>query len=186
MKKTQTITRVVIVHGWADDPTKGWIAWLAHELRADGVEVITPAMPEPKKPNINAWIDTLANVVGSVDQQTALVGHSLGTYVLLRYLDAYPADDQLGKLVLVAGFAGNERLEQGRRALPEVDFARIKTKVTQIYSVYSDNDDIIPAKWSKALGEGLGAQNVLDAGKGHFAGLHGCDTLPTVLHLIQA
>ena len=186
MKEMQNITRVVIVHGWADDPTKGWMRWLTDQLLVLGMEVIAPAMPDPKQPNVDAWLDALSVAVGTVDQHTALVGHSLGTYVLLRYLSAYSKDGRLGKLVLVAGFAGNERTEQGKRALPDVDLGKVKASVDQIYSVYSDNDEIIPAAWSKELGESLDAENVLDSGKGHFAGLHGCDTLPSVLKLIRA
>lgn len=185
MKEMQNITRVVIVHGWADDPTKGWMGWLTDQLRALGVEVVAPAMPDPKQPNVDAWLETLSVAVGTVDQHTALVGHSLGTYVLLRYLSSYSMDDRLGKLVLVAGFAGNERTEQGKRALPDVDLGKVKASVDQIYSVYSDNDEIIPHEWSEALGNDLGAENIVDFGKGHFAGLHGCDTLPSVLGLIE-
>ena len=184
MITSNTILRVVIIHGWADDPSKGWMGWLAHSLRDRGVEVVAPRMPDPKQPNVEAWLKEVSSVVGVIDEQTALVGHSLGTYVLLRYLDGYARDDKLGKLILVAGFGGHERAEQGKHALPEVDFNRIRGRVNQIFNVYSDNDEIIPPAWSEALGRSLDAQNIIDPGKGHFAGLHGCDTLPIVAELI--
>ncbi len=186
MLERANIQRVIIVHGWADDPTQGWMGWLTRELRAQGIEVVAPAMPEPKKPNIEDWLAELERVAGRLDAQTALVGHSLGAYVVLRYMSKYVLGESLGKLILVAGFAGHERAEQGKRALPEVDFGAIKAKVGRIYSVYSDNDEIIPPAWSRELGTLLGAENVVDPGKGHFAGLHGCDTLPSVFDLIVA
>lgn len=182
--ETKKLLRVIIVHGWADDPTRGWIAWLTRELCNRGIETIAPRMPDPKQPNIDAWIAEIARVVGAIDEHTVLVGHSLGSYVLLRYLDDYPDSGKIGKLILVAGFAGHERANQGKTPLPEVDFGRIKSRVASIYNVYSDNDEIIPHEWSEALGNSLSAENIVDSGKGHFAGLHGCDTLPSVLRLI--
>ena len=180
------IQRVIIVHGWADDPTKGWISWLVRELEARGVEASAPQMPTPKEPKVNEWVAYLNTLVGQIDHQTVLVGHSLGVYVLLRYLDQYRPThgEKLGKLVLVAGFAGHERATQGKRALPEVGFKHIASKVEQIYSIYSDNDASISPDWSKQLGTDLGGTNILDPGKGHFAGYHGCETLDSVLGLI--
>lgn len=182
--ETNKRLRVIIVHGWADDPSKGWIAWLTRELCNRGIEAIAPRMPEPKQPNIGAWIAEVTRVVGTIDEHTVLIGHSLGSYVLLRYLDGYPDLGKIGKLILVAGFAGHERANRGKTPLPEVDYGRIKSRVARIYNVYSDNDEVIPREWSEALGDDLGAENIVDPGKGHFAGLHGCDTLPIVLELI--
>lgn len=186
MNKVEDIheKRVIIVHGWADDPSKGWISWLVRELTTQGIHAVAPPMPNPKKPNIEAWVEEVAKVVGGLDENTILVGHSLGVYVLLRYLDACTGSGKLAKLILVAGFAGHERQEQGKRALPEVDFAKIRQRAERIYSIYSDNDEVLPPEWSERLGRELGATNILDPGKGHFAGLHGCEELPSVLDII--
>jgi len=178
------IRRVIIVHGWADDPRQGWIAWLCTKLRAEGIDAVAPTMPDPQKPHIEAWLDTLRETIGEIDEGTALVGHSLGVYVLLRYLNSCRQGEKLGKLILVAGFAGHERTAQGKRALPEVEFDHIKKFVSSIYCVYSDDDKVVPPEWSEQLGIALGAQNVVDGGKGHFAGLRGCDTLESVYELI--
>ncbi len=180
------IRRVIIVHGWADDPCQGWIAWLVRELELRGIEALAPTMPEPKNPNIDTWVEEIERVVGGLDESTVLVGHSLGAYVVLRYLDRYEAGDQLGKLILVAGFAGHERQTEGKRALPEVNFGKIRKLTKRIYSIYSDNDEVLPPEWSQQLGHDLGATNILDPGKGHFAGLHGCNELPSVLDIIVA
>lgn len=180
----KNVRRVIIVHGWADDPSKGWISWLVRELTAQGIHTIAPPMPNPKKPNIEAWVEEVVKVVGGLDENTILVGHSLGVYVLLRYLDVCTGSGKLAKLILVAGFAGHERQEQGKRALPEVDFAKIRQRAERIYSIYSDNDEVLPSEWSLQLGKVLGATNILDPGKGHFAGLHGCEELPSVRDII--
>jgi predicted alpha/beta hydrolase family esterase len=186
MNKVEDIheKRVIIVHGWADDPSKGWISWLVRELTAQGIHTIAPPMPNPKKPNIEAWVEEVDKVVGGLDESAILVGHSLGVYVLLRYLDGYTGNGKLAKLILVAGFAGHERQGQGKRALPEVDFAKIRQRAERIYSVYSDNDEVLPPEWSEQLGKVLGATNILEPGKGHFAGLHGCEELPSVRDII--
>ncbi len=176
--------RVIIVHGWADDPRQGWIAWLCEKLRKEGIDVVAPVMPNPEKPHIEAWLDKLSVEIGEFDENTVLVGHSLGVYVLLRYLDSLPTSKKFGKLILVAGFAGHERATQGKRALPEVNFDHIRGLVERIYCVYSDDDRVVPPEWSEQLGIALGAQNIIDKGKNHFAGLRGCDTLESVYELI--
>ncbi len=180
----KNVGRVIIVHGWADDPSRGWISWLVRRLNAQGIVAIAPPMPDPKRPNIDEWVEEVARVVGEFDENTVLVGHSLGVYILLRYLDKYEGGGRLGKLILVAGFAGHERQSEGKRVLPEVDFAKIRQRAERIYSIYSDNDEVLPPEWSEQLGRELGATNILDPGKGHFAGLHGCEELPSVRDII--
>lgn len=180
------IRRVIIVHGWADDPRQGWISWLVQQLRGQGIEALAPAMPEPRTPNIDIWLKELDRIVGELDEHTVLVGHSLGVYVLLRYLSGYTKQAKIAKLILVSGFAGHERVAKGKRALPEVDFDLIKQRAELIYSIFSDDDELVPPEWSEQLGKDLGATNILEKGKGHFAGLHGCEQLPVVLEAVTS
>src|SRR5687767_7920472 len=101
--------RVIIVHGWADDPSQGWIAWLVKQLQEHGVEAVAPAFPDPEKPSTTEWVKVLAEKIGQPDEQTVLVGHSLGVYVVMRYLSE--PGPPLAGAVLVAGGMPTHRPE---------------------------------------------------------------------------
>lgn len=69
--------RLFIIHGWEGYPEEGWFPWLKQELEKEGFSVTVPAMPNPKKPNIESWISHLIKVVSKPDENTYFVGHSI-------------------------------------------------------------------------------------------------------------
>lgn len=178
------ISRVVIIHGWGDDPTRGWIKWLADELKKNGIEVLAPAMPHPRRPDFEQWIGVIHETVGQIDEQTALVGHSLGCFMLLRFLERYRGFERLGKLILIAGFALPADPAHHKRFLPAPNYKDIRARTDQIISIYSNNDRVVAPSRTRQLNEKLGGVLVLDRDKGHFSGLRGVSELPIVLQII--
>ncbi|MBI2632874.1 MAG: alpha/beta hydrolase, partial [Parcubacteria group bacterium] len=61
------MTRVFIIHGWADTPNNGWFPWLRKELERKGYVVIAPQMPEANVPRIEKWIPYLQKIVGAIN-----------------------------------------------------------------------------------------------------------------------
>ena len=95
--------RAFIIHGWDGYPQEGWFPWLKAELEQRGFTVEVPSMPHPSKPTIEDWVNHLARLVGEPDEQTYLIGHSMGCQTILRYL-ASLNNQKIGGAVLVAGF----------------------------------------------------------------------------------
>jgi predicted alpha/beta hydrolase family esterase len=93
--------RVVIVHGWDGSPNEPMHIWLASTLKDKGYEVIVPAMPAPETPVIENWIAKLKEVA-PVDENTVLVGHSVGCQAVLRYTETFPEGTKVRGIVLVA------------------------------------------------------------------------------------
>ncbi len=178
------INRVVIIHGWADKPNHGWMGWLAEELTAKGVEVVAPTMPNPKIPNLKDWEKTAAKAVGTLDQHTALVGHSLGTFTLLRVLEHYNGSEQAAKLILVAGFLTNGGRSLRNYFLPQPDLEQVKKHVQNIYHIYSDNDLMVKPYRSHELAKRLGGESFELKGQGHFLAQKNPD-FPLVLDIVQ-
>lgn len=176
--------RVIIIHGWGDDPTQGWIDWLAGQLESRGIEAIAPAMPNSRRPDFEDWLRVVSGVVGEFDEQTVLIGHSLGCFILLRFLERYHGAGRLGKLILIAGFIVPADPKHQARFEPTPDFAHIRSHIQQIFCIYSNDDHVVLPSRSKALHDKLGGQLVLDAGKRHFAGLRGISELPSVLNIV--
>ena len=94
--------RVVIIHGYMSHPQSNWFPWLKAELEKQNIEVVVPNMPDPAWPTMETWVQTVRNIVGTLDNQTILVGHSLGGTTLLRYLEIIEKPQRAAGTVLVA------------------------------------------------------------------------------------
>src|SRR3989338_7383135 len=96
--------RVFIIHGWEGSPEANWFPWLKKELESIGVKAEALEMPNTNHPVMSEWIGHLKNVVSEPDENTYLVGHSLGVIAILRYLESLDGEKKIGGVILVAGF----------------------------------------------------------------------------------
>src|SRR3989344_3930633 len=103
--------RVFIIHGWGGFPEEGWFPWLKKELEARGFAVQVPAMPDTNEPKIETWVPHLAKLVGEPDEQTFLIGHSIGCQTVLRYLQTLKPGQAVGGALFVCGFLLLRKLE---------------------------------------------------------------------------
>lgn len=162
--------RVVLIHGWQDQPNRGWMAWLGEECVDLGYEFVAPLMPTPKIPVIADWVRVANAAIKTLDDSTILIGHSLGTNILLRYLAEYRGkpEDKAKALILVSGFLqpGRKEAEALFNPLPNVEQA--KQRVESVYSIYSDNDKTVLPSKSIELANLLGGSQLCLPGYGHF------------------
>lgn len=173
--------RVILVHGWADDPRQGWLAWLAKELQARGIETTAPHFtdPDPDKPHLARWIKQLDEAAGKVDTNMVLVGHSLGCYLVLEYLSRHEVS--VAGIVLVAGGLPNWRPE----LLDTLDLELVKQRAKHRICIYSDNDHVVEPARTQEMAKAIHAEEIVDPGKRHFAGLRGVTELPSVLEVLD-
>lgn len=188
--------RIFIVHGWDGYPEKGWFPWLKKELEARGFEVTVPQLPDAGSPRIFNWVPKLAEVVGTPDDQTYFVGHSMGCQTIARYLESLPEGIKVGGAVFVAGFF--KRLT-GLEEDPDVqetdkhwlgtplDLAKVRSRLPKCVAIFSDDDPWVPLDNQDDFQDKLGAEIVIEHAKGHFSG--GRDKtleLPIVLEKVLA
>ena len=174
---------IVLVHGWLSSPDQHWFPWLRRELEGRGFNVIAPAMPNPARPEKRAWVEMLKGVLAKLDpQQTILVGHSLGVPTILYCLQDHDGPPYL-KVVLTSGFA---------RTIPMLDrvvdnydmrlnLARIIPKAESWTCIHADNDPLVPFKEGQWLAKKLGADFILEKGRGHLTQYRGVVKLPSAL-----
>ena len=185
--------RAFIIHGWDGYPEEGWLPWLKRELEARGFEVTIPAMPESAAPKIGTWIPHLAKLIGEPDEQTYLIGHSIGCQAILRYLETIAKDTKIGGAVLVAGWADltpagmatPQEQEIGRpwiETLIQWDIIRQRSRF--FVAIFSDNDYFVPLDNSTLFKEKLGAETIVEHDKGHFSGSDGVTELPSALEAL--
>lgn len=138
------MTRTVLVIHGAGEPRRrsGQVYWeplLRHSL-GPGYVVRAPRMPEPEAPHYQPWANRIAELIAE-DANPAVVGHSFGASVLLKYLAETAARPALAGVFLVATpFWGPN--------LPEFalqpDFATQLRDLSPLYFYQSRDDDEVP------------------------------------------
>lgn len=184
--------RVFIIHGWAGKPNEHWLPWLANELEQKGFEVNLPEMPETDNPKMDLWIPYLKEQVGTADQDTYFVGHSIGCLAILRYLEKY--NEKIGGAVLVApwvilnpiSFATSEDKKIADEWTDNpFDWRKLKELCPHFVVLFSEDDPDVPFDKNKPIFEnGLGAKIVVEKDKGHFTSSEGVVKLPNALNAI--
>lgn len=182
--------RIFVIHGWEGHPDEGWFPWLKRELEAREFTVVVPQLPDPDHPRIGRWIPAIANVVGTPDEQTYFIGHSMGCQAIARYLESLPEGASVGGAVFVAGFfkrltgLGNEPdfLETEHHWLDAApDFQKIKARLAHSVAIFSDNDPYVPLDNQDDFRDKLGSQIIIEHNVGHFSGDGGVTELPIAL-----
>jgi len=181
------MTRVFIIHGWCGYPEEGWQAWLRNELQGSGFDVQNPAMPNTERPTIDEWVPFLRQVVGNTDEDTYLVGHSVGCQTILRFIESLPKGAKVGGAVLVAPWINllggayeddeDKKIAKAWLETP-LDWRKIKTHTQKFTCIFSDNDPAVPLDDSKIFENELGAKIIVESGKSHFSGDDGVNELP--------
>lgn len=78
----------IILHGFGSTSKRGFKPWLQKELEKQGHTVWNPDLPNTDKPKVNEQAQfVLDNAPFPIDQNTIIVGHSLGGPVTYRVLE---------------------------------------------------------------------------------------------------
>lgn len=183
--------RAVIVHCWSGTPDYCWYPWVKQQLEAKGFEVIVPAMPDTDEPELAKWLPHLIKTVGTPDEDTFLIGHSIGCATIMRYLEQLPEGQKVGGVVLVAGFTHNLGMDQlANFYQTPLDFEKIRSSTAKGFvNIHSNNDQYVPVDQSPMLKEKLGGEAIMLHAKGHFSGPvdkeESCIELPEVVVAIE-
>jgi len=83
------MTNIFIFHGTEGYPEENWFPWLKQKLEKLNHKVYIPHFPSPpKKPaKISKWFDVLKDYEEFINEDTILIGHSLGGIFTLRLLE---------------------------------------------------------------------------------------------------
>ena len=141
----------VILHGYTGRNDKNFIPWLKHELEQRGAKVQAPQLPNTDNPTEVEQVQYVLDNV-AFDENTVLVGHSLGGLVAMRVLEKLP--HKIHHLMLVAPsvlpqfYQGNDDIdtETGERKRfidhfsYDFDFDKISSQAVH-KTILQDNND---------------------------------------------
>jgi serine hydrolase len=134
---------LLVIHGAGEPRRHGgkvyWEPLLASHLGPDYV-VKAPRMPRPDNPQYATWARRIAKLIADTTNP-ALVGHSFGASVLLKYLAEATSRPVIAGLFLIATpFWGRDFAEF---ALPP-DFGARLADMSPVYLYHSRDDPEVP------------------------------------------
>lgn len=181
--------RVIFIHGWGGYPNEGWRPWLQEELEMKGYKVLNPFMPNTDNPEVNKWISTLSEVVDRPDENTILVGHSLGAITILRYLESLKDSEKIGGAVFIAGFANDLTFNGYKGELTQfvknpLDWEKIRKHCKFFSVIQSKDDQWVSVDQFENLKLHLKGKFILTDGMKHFSGDDGITKAPLILQEI--
>lgn len=163
--------RAIIVHCWDGHPEYCWYPATKDELEVAGFSVKVPTMPDTAQPEISKWLPKLNEAIGAPDENTYLIGHSIGCATIMRYLESLPPNYKLGGVIFVAGFTHDLGFKEIKNFfVTPLDFEIIKSRAKHFVAIASDDDPFVPVDQAEALKEKLGAEVVMMHNAKHFSG----------------
>jgi predicted alpha/beta hydrolase family esterase len=177
--------RIIVAHGFNASPQRNWFPWIVEQFRPGVVTI--PQLPDPTAAQVSPWVTTLTRAIGRVDDDTILIGHSLGCVTALRALESLDRPWTLGGLILVSGFTepvpGVAKLDPF--TAEPIDAQLIRDRARRRYALASDNDvEIVPAM-TKRLAAEIDAELITVPGAAHFSDKTGVTAVPELLPLIR-
>ena len=178
--------KVIILHGWGGTPRGNWAGWLSDELSKGDFEVISPELPNADNPKQNGWITKIKESVDTFDEETILIGHSLGAIAILRLLETFGDHEKIKVAVLVCGFTNDLGIDEIKDFFKsDFDWEKIKSKAEKFVIMNSDNDPYMKIEEGKILHEKLGGELIIEHNAGHINEEAGFKKYPKLLDLIR-
>ena len=163
--------KVFIIHGAYGHPRENWFPWLRKELEKKGVKVYVPRFPTPEGQTLENWLKVFKGYMDTLDENTIMVGHSLGPAFILNVLER--SEKRIKGSFLVApfvGLLGNPEFDVINKTFvdKQFDWKKIRNKCRKFYVYCSDNDPYVPLEKSKFIVDKLNAKLRIISGAGHF------------------
>ena len=161
----------MIIHGSYGHPKENWFPWLKEEQEKIDCRVFVPKFPTPKNQSLENWLKVFENYEKYLNEDTILVGHSLGPAFILTILEKL--DRKIKAAFFVSGFISllnNKEFDELNKTFVERKFnwEKIKQNCTKFIIYHSDNDPYVPLEKAKELAESLDTEAVIIKGAGHF------------------
>ncbi len=162
--------RIILVHGFNASPEMNFHPWLARELRAKGHEVVVPTLPlkSGEELDLPAVIEEMKRQVGFLTVDDILVGHSLGAFIILQYMEAVEMTESPRAVVMVGAPYKVAKPELRRLFLVDLDADVAIWKAKEFYVIHSKDDTLVPVDHGRKLAAFLKAKFIETESDGHF------------------
>ena len=141
-----TKSHILFVHGGGDGAHEAdeKLAASLRDALGGGYDVRSPKMPNEGSPEVEAWKDRISEELAAMDGEVVLVGHSVGAFVLLKYLSEEAVEGPFAGLFLVATpYVGTGGWEIEEDAIRE-DFASKFPDGLPMFFYHGRDDEVAP------------------------------------------
>ena len=166
------MTNIFIFHGTGGYPQENWFPWLKLELEKLGCKVIIPQFPTARNQTIENWLKIFKKYERFYNEDTILIGHSLGGAFLLRVLEEHNIKIKVAFIVAApVGVLPIKNYEADKLFLGRdfiFDWGKIKNHCREFFIFHSDNDPYVSIGNGEKLSKELNTKLILIPNAGHF------------------
>lgn len=180
---------VFLIHGYNGIP-KIYV-WLESELKKMGYNVIIPEFGPREGVVYEEWKKTLDDYKEYIHAESIVVAHSIGNEFIIKYFNENNLSERL--YISLAGFSKYfewEDKEDLNRACKEFlvsksELEDFKRRCSKKYSIYSNNDHIVPFEILQEYPKSIDAIPILIENIGHMGKKSGLEEIPKVIEIIK-
>jgi leucyl-tRNA synthetase len=160
----------VLLHGYDGSPESIYFPWLKKQLEQRGLKVFAPALPNSENPTEQEQVDLVLKNC-KFDENTILLGHSLGSVVALKVLEKLQT--KIAGLVLTGGFT-DPNFKDHKRPFEnsfgwKFNFEKIKQNTGFVRILHDSTDTSISIEQANILASALGITlKIVKAQSPHF------------------
>ncbi|MFO0743653.1 MAG: class I tRNA ligase family protein [Candidatus Paceibacterota bacterium] len=161
----------VILHAFDNTPESSFYPWLKDELEKRGHLVVIPELPDSNDPKVYDQVEFILKNI-KFDNNTVIIGHSLGGVVALKVLEKL--SNPIKKTILVGSYLENNFIDEN---FPEYtfdwnfDFNKIKSNSKEFILLRDIEDNLVPQENTLKLSKSLNGKLIdVVASDPHFFG----------------
>ena len=179
---------VLLIHGFNGIPKI--FEFFKAELEKKGYNVILPKFPIKEEITVEGYFKVFDTYKEYFNEELIVIAHSIGNPMFIKYISKYSY--KIGKYISLAGFAeafyseGKDVLNEKLKltVLDNKEKEDAKKLINERYSIYSDNDHIVPFNILDSYSADIDSKPILIKGIGHMGQKSGLESLPQVIDLI--
>jgi len=165
------MTNVIIVHSTYNNPEGNWFPWLKTELEKLNCQVFVPRFPTPENQSLENWLKVFEDYKQYLNEDTIVVGHSLGPAFLLSVLETL--DHPIKSAFFVSsfiGFIGNSEYNVLSKTftLKEFNWQKIKQNCKHFLLISSQNDPYVELSHGQEIAISLNSPIIVLPSAGHI------------------
>jgi len=130
--------------------------------------LLAPKLPLENEPDALVCIEALVKEVGRLDEDTIVLGHSLGGVLALRYLEAAEAISTPRAVILVGAPWQTKSEKTKGLFLTEFDYDVVMWKAKEFVVIHDKEDKLVPFDHAEKYQRMLNAELVATTGQDHF------------------
>lgn len=180
---------VLLVHGFNGIPQI--FQYFKEELEKIDYNVIMPEFPVREEITVEGYFEVFNKYKDYFNEDLIVVAHSIGNPMFIKYISKNNL--KVGKYISLAGFS-KEYYNEGKDVLNEKVKLTIlsekekedaKNMIIDRYSIYSNDDHIVPFGLLEEFSKDINSTPMLIKNIGHMGKKSGLEKLPEVIDIIK-